>query len=317
MPVAPEIAKLLPAIHAEPPMHQVPLQLLRRTRERINAADFQPVGSVEDRSFAGPDGPIPLRLYAPERSEGKLPLVLVFHGGGFVFGGIDGYYDHVCRVLCAGVRCRVISVGYRLAPENKFPAAPDDCLAALRWAARNADALDIDPSRIFVAGGSAGANLATVTALRARDAGEPALLGQVLFYPIVGFHTPATESSLAFATGHYLTRADVIWFWEQYLRGDADAQDPHAVPLAAPSLAGLPPALVITAEYDPLRDEGEHYAQRLRGEGVAVTLTRYEGMVHGFMAFPTDKADLALQQSVRWIKSKLGCEQNQSQETLK
>ena len=317
MPVAPEIEKLLPAIHAQPPMHEVPLPLLRRTRERINAADFQPVGSVQDRSFTGPGGPIPLRLYAPERSEGQLPLVLVFHGGGFVFGGIDGYYDHVCRVLCAGVRCRVISVGYRLAPENKFPAAPDDCLAALHWAVRNADALDIDTRRIFVAGGSAGANLATVTALRARDAGGPALLGQILFYPIVGFHTPATESSLAFATGYYLTRADVIWFWEQYLRGEADARDPHAVPLMAPSLAGLPPALVITAEYDPLRDEGEHYAQRLRGDGVAVTLTRYQGMVHGFMAFPTDKADLALQQSVSWITSKLACEQNQSEETLK
>ena len=289
-------------------MHQTPLPLLRRTRERINAADFQPVGRVEDRNFAGPDGPVPLRLYVPERSEGKLPLVMVFHGGGFVFGGIDGYYDHVCRVLCANVRCRVISVGYRLAPENKFPAAPDDCLAALHWAVENADALDIDTRRMFVAGGSAGANLATVTAMRARDAGGPALLGQVLFYPIVGFHTPATESSLAFATGYYLTRADVIWFWEQYLRGDVDALNPHAVPLTASSLAGLPPALVITAEYDPLRDEGEHYAQRLREGGVAVTLSRYEGMVHGFMAFPTGKADLALLQSVRWITSKLGCE---------
>ena len=146
--------------------------------------------------------------------------------------------------------------------------------------------------------------------MRARDAAGPALLGQILFYPIVGFLTPATQSCLTFATGYYLTRADVIWFWEQYLRGDADARDQHAVPLMAPSLAGLPPALVITAEYDPLRDEGEDYAQRMREDGVAVTLSRYEGMVHGFMAFPTAKAEQALKQSVLWITSKLTCEQN-------
>ena len=305
MPVAPEIASLLPGINAQPQMHKVPLALLRQTRQRIGVTGTRQVGHVQDRTIPGPGGAIALRLYTPENSVGRLPLVVVFHGGGFVFGSVDGNYDNVCRILCADVHCRVVSVAYRLAPEHKFPAAPDDCFAALRWAVAAADELNIDPGRVFVAGGSAGANLATVTAMRARDAGGPALQGQLLFYPIVDFHTPATGSSLAFGEGYYLTRADVIWFLEQYLRGDADARNPHALPLQSPSLARMPPALVITAEYDPLRDEGEQYAENLRRDGVPVTLTRYDGMVHGFLAFPTARADEALAEGVAWISSRL------------
>lgn len=304
MPVAPELVKLLELINTQPQMHQLPLEKLRVPRERIGAGAFQPVGQVEDLAIPGPGGPIPLRLYHPDDDAGKLPLVLVFHGGGFVFGGIEGYYDHVCRVLCADGHCRVISVGYRLAPEDKFPAATDDGYATLLWAVKRAEDLRIDTGQVFVAGGSAGANLATATALRARDKGGPALRGQILFYPIVDFHTPATGSALAFAEGYYLTRADVIWFWEQYLRNEADRENPYALPLRAASLAGLPPALVITAEYDPLRDEGEHYARRLSAEGVPVKLSRYSGMVHGFMAFPTPKADEALQEGVSWLRSR-------------
>ena len=304
MPLAPEIAQLLPAINAQPQMHELPLALLRLPRERIGATDFQPVATVEDRTIPGPAGPIAARFYSPTAdAQDKLPLVLVFHGGGFVFGGIDGYYDHVCRVICMQARCRVISVAYRLAPENKFPAASDDCHAALVWAVENSKRLGIDAAKVFVLGGSAGANLAASTALRARDSAGPALCGQVLFYPMVDFHVPASESCLAYAKGYYLTRADVVWFWKQYLRSDGDADDPYAVPLRAGRLAGLAPALVITAEYDPLRDGGEQYAQRLRDEGVPVVLSRYAGMIHGFMAFPTDRSAAALQQAVEWIAS--------------
>ena len=304
MPVAPEIARLLPAINAQPQMHELPLARLRLPRERIGGGAFQPVDAVEDRTIPSAAGPIAARFYSPDAdAQEKLPLALVFHGGGFVFGGIDGYYDHVCRVVCMQARCRVISVGYRLAPEDRFPAASDDCHAALAWAVGNSHRLGIDAARVFVVGGSAGANLAAATALRARDSGGPALCGQVLFYPMVDFHTPASASSLAYAEGYYLTRADVIWFWKQYLRSDADADDPYAVPLRAKRLAGLAPALVITAEYDPLRDGGERYAQRLSEEGVPVVLSRYAGMVHGFMAFPTDRSAAALQQAVEWIRS--------------
>lgn len=303
MPLAPEIANLLATINAQPQMHKLPIAQLRQTRERIGATDVQLVGSVVDRMIPGPDGPLPLRQYAPEGITRDLPLVLFFHGGGFVFGSVDGYYDHVCRVLCAKANCRVISVAYRLAPENKFPAATDDCYAALQWAVRNCSELGIDIAKVFVAGGSAGANLAAVTALRARDLGGPALRGQVLFYPITDFHTPPTASSQACATGYYLTRADVIWFWEQYLRNASDAHNPYAVPLQAQTLANLPPALVVTAEYDPLRDEGEQYAMRLRADGVPVTLSRYAGMIHGFLSFPTSNAADALLESVQWITS--------------
>ncbi len=306
MPLAPELENLLAAVNTQPPMHQVPIAQLRETRERIGATDVQPVGNIVDRTIPGPGGPIPLRIYAPEGEITKLPLVMFFHGGGFVFGSVDGYYDHVCRVICARARCRVISVAYRLAPENKFPAATDDCYAALQWAVLHGDELGVDTARVFVAGGSAGANLAAVTALRARDVGGPALCGQLLFYPLTDYHTPPTASSLAFANGYYLTRADVIWFIEQYLRNEADTRNPYALPLRAPTLANLPPALVITAEYDPLRDEGERYAQRLRDDGVAVTLSRYAGMVHGFLAFPTDKAAMVFRESVRWIGSLSG-----------
>ena len=301
MPLAPEIATLLQAFNALPPMHKLPIAQLRQTRERIGASEVQPVGGVVDREIAGPGGTIPLRLYAPEGGIAKLPLVMFFHGGGFVFGSVDGYYDHVCRVICAHAGCRVISVAYRLAPDDKFPAASDDCLAALRWAVRHGTELGIDTARVFVAGGSAGANLAAVTALRARDAGGPALCGQILFYPLTDYHEPPTASMLAFANGYYLTRADVVWFWEQYLRNEADTRDPYAVPLQAQTLAKLPPALVITAEYDPLRDEGERYAQRMRDDGVPVRLSRYDGMIHGFLAFPTSKAAMVFQETALWI----------------
>lgn len=302
MPLAPEIEVLLRVVNAQPQMHQLPIAQLRQTRARIGATGDQAVGSAVDRVIQGPGGPLPLRIYSPDRS-GPLALVLFMHGGGFVFGSIDGYYDHVCRVICAQANCRVISVAYRLAPEDKFPAATDDCYAVLLWAVSHAAELGIDQSRVFVAGGSAGANLATVTALRARDAGGPALRGQVLLYPITQHHTPPTSSSLACATGYYLTRADVVWFWKQYLRDDADTRNPYAIPQQAQSLAGMPPALVISAQYDPLRDEGEQYARRMQNDGVAVTLSRYAGMIHGFLAFPTDKARTALDQCVQWINA--------------
>lgn len=306
MPVAPEIAALLAEFNARPPMREVPIALLRQTRERIGATDMQAVGEVVDRVIAGAGGPLPLRLYAPADATAKLPLLMFFHGGGFVFGSVDGYYDHVCRVLCARARCRVISVAYRLAPEHKFPAATDDCFAALQWAVQNAADLGIDTAKVFVAGGSAGANLAAVTALRARDSAGPALCGQVLFYPLTAHHTPASASSSAFAEGYYLTRADVIWFLQQYLRDQADARNPYALPSQAQSLTALPPALVITAEFDPLRDEGEAYAQRMRSDGVAVTLTRYDGMIHGFLAFPTGEVERVFQETVRWIGALAG-----------
>ncbi len=306
MPVAPEIALLLPALSALPQMHQTPLAQLRMPRERVGAIAFQPVGDVVDRTIPTPGGVLPVRLYAPAGKFANVPLVIMFHGGGFVFGGLDGTYDHICRVLCAQLGCRVMSVDYRLAPENKFPTGADDAFAALQWAVAESAGLGIDTAKIFLAGGSAGANLGAVTALRARDAGGPAVCGQILYYPVTDQPEPPTPSMLKWSEGYYLTRADVVWFWEQYLADPADAANAYAAPLRAPILEGLPPALILTAEYDPLCDEGEHYARRLADEGVAVKLSRYDGMIHGFLGFQTPTAVTALHDTVAWIKSVAG-----------
>lgn len=304
MPVAPEIAGLLPGINALPQMHQRPLATLRQPRDRIDPSGHQPVGEVRDVQVPTRAGEIKARLYAPDQAAAVLPFVMMIHGGGFVFGDLEGYYDHICRVICARVQCRVLSVNYRLAPEHKFPSAGEDVHDALRWTRANADTLGIDAARMVLAGGSAGANLAATTALRARDAGEAALHGQLLFYPIVDWPTPPSASLTSFAEGYYLTRADVLWFWQQYLRSESDRHDPYAIPLAAGDLSRLPPALVITAEYDPLRDGGERYAQCLAAAGVPVRHTRYDGMVHGFLAFPTLRADQALEEAAAWLSER-------------
>ncbi|MFZ2362282.1 MAG: alpha/beta hydrolase [Anaerolineae bacterium] len=261
-----------------------------------------PVASVVDRTIPGPAGELPIRVYTPE-GPGPFPAVVYFHGGGFVVGSIDGG-DAACRALCHGAHCIVVSVDYRLAPEHKFPAAVDDCLAATRWVAAHAAELNADAAMLVVAGESAGGNLAAVTALRLRDEGGPALRGQLLFYPVTDYHTPPTPSYLANANGYLLTRAMMVWFWGHYLNDASEAGHPHASPLRAPDLSGLPPALVITAEFDPLRDEGERYAERLQRASVPTQLTRYDGMIHGFLLLSElfDEGRQAMEEAIRWLR---------------
>jgi acetyl esterase len=208
--------------------------------------------------------------------------MVFFHGSGFVLCSLDTH-DGLCRNLCAWAGCVVVSVDYRLAPEAKFPAATDDCLAATRWAAAHAAELNADPTRIVVAGDSAGGNLAAVTALRIRDEGGPKLCSQLLLYPVTDYHTPGTPSYAENAEGYGLTRATMEWFWDHYLEDPSQATHPHAAPLRAASLAGLPPAYIISAEYDPLRDEAEVYGARLREAGVRTDVVRVPGMNHGFL----------------------------------
>jgi acetyl esterase len=258
---------------------------------------------VEDLALPGPAGDLPARLYRPARGGVSCPLIVFFHGGGFVFGSLDSHYDGFCRALSGEASAAVLSVDYRLAPEHPFPAATDDCRAAMAWAAAHATSLGADPSRLFVAGGSAGGNLAAVTALRLRDEGGPRLAGQVLIYPVADFHTPPTQSYLDFAEGHHLTRADMMWFWEQYLADADHAANPYAAPLRARDLAGVAPAFLLTAEYDPLRDEGERYAARLAAAGVKVALRREAGMIHGFLAFPTARTADVLRRAAAWINA--------------
>ncbi|MHB8901081.1 MAG: alpha/beta hydrolase [Thermoguttaceae bacterium] len=238
------------------------------------------VGSLCDRTVPGPLGPIPLRFYWPE-GRGPYPILVYYHGGGWVLGDISTH-DRLCTEIVQGAGCAVVSVDYRLAPEHKFPAAAEDAMAALQWVIRCGAQLGVDPQRVAVGGDSAGANLAAVACLMARDRQDQLPIHQVLIYPITDsdFDTPSYREN---AEGYLLTRSTMRWFWQCYVRSEADMVHPYASPLRAESLAGLPPALVITAGFDPLRDEAEAYAGRLEEAGVPTTLTRYEGMIHAFI----------------------------------
>ncbi|MEV2254127.1 alpha/beta hydrolase [Streptomyces sp. NPDC050147] len=252
-----------------------------------------PVGSVEDRDIPGPAGApdLPVRIYRPEaaRRLGAVsharPTVLFFHGGGYALCGLDTH-DATVSALCAESGAVVVSVAYRLAPENPFPAAPEDAYAALTWVAAEIRAGELggDPGALVTAGDSSGGGLATVVALMARDRGGPAVALQVLIYPVLDAGQ-AGESYTSNAKGYFLTAAHLRWFWEQYLGPDGDGTHPYASPVGA-DVAALPPAHIVTAGCDPLCDEGAAYAVKLRLAGVPVTRRHYPAMFHGFLGFP-------------------------------
>ena len=288
------------------PFHKLTPQEARAAR-RAPQGEPEPVAHVEDRTIPGPGGEIPVRIYVP-KGNGPFGVLVYFHGGGWVVGNID-MTDQPCRMLTNAGRCVTISVDYRLAPEHKFPAGPEDCYAATKWAADNAAALNCDAGRIAVGGTSAGATLAAAVALMARDRGEPRVAYQLLVYPAT---TSAldTPSHREFAKDSYyiLSRADMEWFWGHYLGSEADRTNPYACPAYATTLRGVAPAFVITAEYDPLRDEGEAYAARLREEGVQVVLRRYDGVTHGFFGMPAqlDKAKAAIAEAGSALRITVG-----------
>ena len=240
----------------------------------------QPVHRVENRRVPGDGGLIPVRVYYP-REAAQLPALVFFHGGGFVLGGLDSS-DRTCRALANGSGCIVISVDYRLAPEHVFPAAADDAFAVTQYVAEHAADFGVDPTLLAVGGDSAGGTLATVTALRARDAGGPAIAFQLLVYPWVDFldDSPSTRE---FAADHFLTAEAMAWFADFYLPPPIDRRQAWVSPLHA-NLTGLPPAFVLTAECDPLRDQGEAFAERLKKAGVQTSAKRYEGMFHPFFS---------------------------------
>jgi acetyl esterase len=242
----------------------------------------EPVSSIQNLRIPGPEGAIPIRVYMPDAPAPR-PALVYFHGGGWVVCDLDTH-DVICSAIAHRAGAVVVSVDYRLAPEHKFPAAVTDCYAATAWVASNAQQLGIDPKRLSVGGDSAGGNLATVVSLKSRDESGPAIALQAMVYPVTDLSSFATPSYGEFAEGYELTKKEMEWFRAHYLSSLDDAQNPHASPLLARDLSGLPPALIITAECDPLRDEGEAYAQRLQDAGVPVTLTRYAGMIHPFFS---------------------------------
>ena len=251
------------------------------------------VNRVEDRSIPGPDGEIPIRLYYPAGGP-PFAVFVYFHGGGWVIGDLDTHHGF-CHALAKTSGCLVASVDYRLAPEHRYPAAVEDAYAATNWVAENSDVIQADPDRLAVGGDSAGGHLAAVVALMARDRKGPRIEWQILIYPITdcNFDTP---SYIENKEGFMLSRDLMKWFWNHFIENEGQANDPYVSPLRAENLSDLPPALIITAEYDPLRDEGESYGKRLQQAGVKVTMSRYPGMIHAFirMTARLDKAKEAL-----------------------
>ena len=287
-----------------PPLNAMPVAEARAAAMALGGMTGPPetVAHVEDRTIPGPAGQIPVRIYTPT-GRPPFPLLVYFHGGGWVIGNLETH-DGVCRALTNAAACIVVSVDYRLAPEHPFPAAPEDSYAATQWVAANAAAIGGDPTRIAVGGDSAGGNLTAVVALVARDRGAPPLCFQLLVYPVTDAACD-TASYRDNADGYFLTRDMMGWFWNHYAAQRSARENPYASPLRAASLKGLPPALVITAEFDPLRDEGEAYAARLRDAGVAAQLTRYDGMIHGFfgMGSMLDQAKTAIAQAAAALRS--------------
>ena len=277
----------LMAMAPQPEMERLsPVQAragVTETRSLI-AAPQLPMASVTETTVAGAEGPLPARLYVPEECKDSIsPLLVFYHGGGFVICDLETH-DAPCRLIAQHSGCRVLSVDYRLAPEHKYPAAADDALAAFRDAVARADEFGADPARIAVGGDSAGGQLAAVTAQQALADGGPAPAFQLLIYPVCDFAEKYPSYQL-FGEGFFLSEAQMDWFGQHYLSAEDDLNDPKASPLKAGPLAGLAPAHIITAGFDPLRDEGEAYAAKLKADGVEVTLRRHSSLIHGFINF--------------------------------
>lgn len=286
--------------NATPVEVQDPGEARREWKADVLAVDAPAPANVgiTEMSFPGPAGPIAARLYVPEGARAApWPLLVYFHGGGYIRGDLDTH-DSLCRVLAHETPSAVLSVDYRLAPEHRFPAAVDDALAVVRAVAAEAARLGIDARRIAIGGDSAGGNIAAAVTLALRDEGGPALCYQLLIYPVTDL-TSATESKRLYSKGFLLN--SMPFYIASYLGSDGDATHPLASPLLAPDLSRLPPALVLTAGFDPLRDEGDAYAERLAASGVPVEHVRHPDMIHGFVSLRglLDEADAALADCAR------------------
>jgi acetyl esterase len=294
-----------------PPAWELPLALVRQGMRDVQAARSErfEVAAVREQMIAGPGGQLQLRIYSPVASGqgAALPLLVFFHGGGFVLGDLDTH-DHSCRRLCHETGAVVVAVDYRLAPEAPCPAAAQDAIAATRWCIENAAALDAASDRVIVFGDSACGNLATVAALALREEAGPQPAGQVLLYPVTDLRDGDYPSRVECAEGYGLTEAAMEWFRSLYAPTAEQQTHPHASPLAADDLSGLPPTLVITSRFDPLCSEGDAYAERLRQAGVAVEHIRLEGAIHGiFNNVETFAASGELwNAAVRWVRRTVG-----------
>ncbi|MCH2127214.1 MAG: alpha/beta hydrolase [Pirellulaceae bacterium] len=283
MPLDPEVKQLL-AEMASAGMQNIcdmsPTNARQQMRDALSTLGAaEEVDHITDRAVVGPHGDIAVRIYRNDR-EALVPVLVFFHGGGWVVGDIETH-DQYCRALANAADVTVVSVDYRLAPEHPYPAAAEDCYAVTQWASENLELLGGEPGKVAVGGDSAGGDLAAVVALMARDRGGPEIAFQLLIYPITDhdFERPSYHEN---ATGYGLTRQAMMWFWDHYVPQKSERDQAYASPMRANDLADLPPAFIFTAEFDPLRDEAEAYAERLREAGCDVVLKRYDGVIHGF-----------------------------------
>lgn len=289
MPLTPEAVEFLRQVKLAglPPADQCTIEQARSYMSPP-VKPLEEVAAVENRSVPGPLSEIAVRIYRPAGAKpdaaGRLPGLVFYHGGGWVIGSIESH-DGLCRKIANRVGAVVVSVEYRLAPEHKFPGPAEDAYAAACWTAQNADALGIASTRLIVAGDSAGGNLAAAVSLMARDRGFPALALQLLLYPVTDRNFE-TASYCTYADDHFLTRDAMVWYWNHYLTRDADARNPYAAPLQADDLSRLPPAIILTAECDPLCDEGRAYGDKLRAHGTEVIALSAPGLLHGFLRRP-------------------------------
>ena len=284
MPVDPDVAKLLKMMEniPKPDLAKIDIKEFRKMMEQSPLPKKnETVKAVEDMKFEHDGFEIPLRLYTPENSGDS--IIIYFHGGGFVFGNIESH-EGICRLAANRSRSKILSVDYRLAPEYKFPAALDDALEALKWVQKNSSRLGINPDRIAVAGDSAGGNISAGLCLKARDMKLKLPRLQVLIYPTAG-RSGATYSLTEYGENFYLTEKDMKYFGQAYLKEPSDSLNPYFSIITHPDLSGLPEAVVVTAEYDPLRDEGETYLAMMQKSGVRATGIRAKGMIHGFASF--------------------------------
>ncbi len=310
MPLHPQVVEMMKKTAALnlPPNHEVTPEEARRNSDLSRKAvevEVEPVGMIQKFSVPGPAGEIQTRLYRPD-SPGPHPLIMLFHGGGWVVGDLDTE-DATCRGLCRRVDAAVLSVDYRLAPETRYPGAVEDCYAATVWAVENAERLLIDGSRVATSGTSAGGNLSGAVAQMARDKGGPRILHQLLFCPVIDADFERA-SYLANATDYGLTRDSMLWFWDHYTGSDDSRFEPYASLIRAEDLSGLPDATIIAAEYDPLVDEAVAYADALKNAGVKTRCTVYPGMTHGFngRVGVLDAAKEALDEAAAGIRESFG-----------
>lgn len=286
-----------------PPMETLSPEMARQAFV-LPRGEVEEVGKVEDRTIPSEKTDIPVRVYYPKELQKSNPALVFYHGGGWVIGNIDTH-DDICRALTNLANCVTISVDYRLAPEHKFPAAIDDCFAALQYVYEHAEEFQIDRTRIAVGGDSAGGNLAAVISHLAKEKAVPPICFQLLLYPSTNLGGEPTSSMRENAQGYFLEQGTMEWFRDCYLNSEEDKQNPLVSPILNDDFSGLPPALVITAEYDPLRDEGEEYAKKLGAAGVPVETIRYRGTIHGFISMSAviSQGKMALEKAGAALKS--------------